>query len=121
MSDQKLSSTRFEMGIGSQHRCTLNETAVSGRRVCVCGCTSIVEGSKNAWRAFLLNEVADDLVVKVFDRVPLDLLPNVLLLLCLQRKLDEDLLQFLIYVVDAKLFKRIILEDHRHELNEQFQ
>jgi hypothetical protein len=39
-----------------------------------------------------------------FNGSPLDLLLHVLFLLGLQGQLDEDLLQLLVHVVDAKLF-----------------
>lgn len=53
-------------------------------------CTRVVEGGKDARRALLFDEVADDLVVEVLDRGPLDLLAHVLFLLGLERELDED-------------------------------
>ena len=43
------------------------------------------------------------LVVKVLDRLPLDALVHILLLLLLQRQLNEDLLQALVHKVDAEL------------------
>lgn len=53
----------------------------------------------------LFNEVTDDLVVEVRDRLPLDSLLEVLLLLRLESQLNEQLLQLLVAVVDAELFK----------------
>lgn len=53
----------------------------------------------------LLNEVTDDLVVEVRDRLPLDSLLEVLFLLRLESQLNEQLLQLLVAVVDAELFK----------------
>lgn len=53
----------------------------------------------------LLNEVTDDLVVEVRDRLPLDSLLEVFLLLRLESQLNEQLLQLLVAVVDAELFK----------------
>lgn len=86
---------------------------------------------------FALDEIADDLVVEVFDRSPLDTLLHVLLLqrqirgqvktlrvktqdrekkrveehylLSLQSQLNENLLQLLIHKVDAELFESIFL------------
>lgn len=52
-----------------------------------------------------LDEVADDDVVEVLDRLPLDALPQVLLLFLLQSQLDEQLLQLLVTEVDAELFE----------------
>lgn len=53
----------------------------------------------------LLNEVTDDLVVEVRNRLPLDALLEVLFLLRLESQLNEQLLQLLVAVVDAELFK----------------
>lgn len=53
----------------------------------------------------LLNEITDDLVVEVRDRLPLDALFEVLLLFRLESQLNEQLLQLLVAVVDAELFK----------------
>ena len=58
----------------------------------------------------LLHKVADDLVVEVRHLLPLDTLALVLLLLTLQGEFDEDLLQLLVTVVDAHLFKRVRLK-----------
>jgi hypothetical protein len=45
------------------------------------------------------------------DWGPLDLLAHIFLLLRLERELDEDLLQFLVDVVDAQLLEAVVLED----------
>lgn len=71
----------------------------------MCRGARIVEGRKDAWWASFLNQVTDNLVVEVLDRRPFDLFSDILFLLRLERQLDENLLQFLIDVVDAKLFK----------------
>jgi hypothetical protein len=47
------------------------------------------------------------LVVEVFNRLPLDALVHVLLLLLLQSQLNEDLLQTLVHKVDAELYARV--------------
>lgn len=52
-----------------------------------------------------LNEVTNDDVVEVFHGLPLDALPQVLLLLLLEGQLDEQLLQLLIAEVNAELFE----------------
>ena len=52
----------------------------------------VIESSEDAWRAPLLDEIADNLIVEVLDWRPLDLLADVLLLLRLESELDEDLL-----------------------------
>jgi hypothetical protein len=46
-----------------------------------------------------------------FDRGPLDLLPDVFLLLSLEGELDEDLLELLVDIVDAQLLETVVLED----------
>ena len=52
----------------------------------------VIESSEDAWRAPLLDEIADNFIVEVLDWRPLDLLADVLLLLRLKGELDEDLL-----------------------------
>ncbi len=52
-----------------------------------------------------LDHVADDLVVEKFHRFPCNSFLGVLILLLLQRELDEKLLQLLVAVVNAKLLK----------------
>lgn len=59
----------------------------------------------------LLDQIADHLVVEVLHRDPLDALPAVLVLLGLQRQLDEQLLQLLVAEVDAELLEAVLLED----------
>ena len=68
-------------------------------------CARIVQRCKNAWWTFFLDEVADNLVVKIFDRIPLDLFPNVFFLLSLEGELNKNLLQLFVYIVDAQLFE----------------
>lgn len=57
----------------------------------------------------ILNEIADDGVVEIFNIGPLDALPHIFLLLFTQSQLDEDLLQLLVAVVNDKLFKAVVL------------
>ena len=57
-----------------------------------------------------LNEVTDNSVVEVVDGRPSDPLCHILLLLCLQRQLNEDLLKFLIHKIDTELLKPIFLQ-----------
>jgi hypothetical protein len=73
-------------------------------------CRGIVQGSEDSRGATLLNEIADDLVVEVFDLRPLNPLTNIFLLLGLESQLDENLLQLFVDIIDAKLFERIFLE-----------
>ena len=76
----------------------------------MCSCRSVVQGSKDSGGSTLLNEIADNLVVEVFDLRPLNSLANVFLLLGLESQLDENLLQLFVDVVDAELLKRVFLE-----------
>ena len=55
----------------------------------------------------LVNELADDSVVEVFNWGPQNTLSLVLLLLGLQSKLDKDLLQLLVAIINAKLLKTV--------------
>ena len=80
----------------------------------MCSCASIVQRRKNARRSTLFDEIAHDLVVEVFDGCPFDLLPNIFLLLRLQSKLNENLLQLLVDIIDTELLERVILENNKH-------
>mmetsp|Transcript_38632 Transcript_38632/g.97283 ORF Transcript_38632/g.97283 Transcript_38632/m.97283 type:complete len:293 (-) Transcript_38632:1209-2087(-) len=71
----------------------------------------VVEEGEHSGRALALDEIAADLVVEELDRLPLDLLASVLVLLLLQGEVDEDLLQLLVHVVDAELFKPIFFKN----------
>jgi hypothetical protein len=73
-------------------------------------CGGVIQRGEDPRRAALLNEIADDLVIEVFDFRPLDSLTDIFLLLGLESQLDENLLQLLVDVVDAKLLERIFLE-----------
>jgi hypothetical protein len=62
-----------------------------------------------------LDELANDLVVKVLDVRPGDALALILLLLLLQDELDKQLLQLLVAVVDAELKNmKMLLIVHAH-------
>lgn len=98
------------MRVGGKSRGSLYETVISCHRVCMRGCRSVVQSSENSRRATLLNEIADDLVVEVFDFRPLNPLTNIFLLLGLESQLDENLLQLFVDVVDAELFKTVLLQ-----------
>lgn len=54
---------------------------------------------------FLLDQVTDDFVVKIFNVFPFNALPPIFLLLRLQCQLNEELLKLFIAEVDAELFK----------------
>jgi hypothetical protein len=84
----------------------------------------VVECGEDTSGPLALDQLAHDGIVKdymvskdlidvtlTFDRRPLDLLPDVFLLLRLEGELDEDLLELLVDVVDAELLKAVVLED----------
>jgi hypothetical protein len=73
-------------------------------------CRSVIQSSEYSRRATLLNEIANNLVVEVFDFRPLNPLTNIFLLLGLESQLDKNLLQLFVDVVDAELFKAVFLE-----------
>ena len=112
MLDQELGTAGLEMRIGGQRRSTLNEAVVCSGRICVGGRASIVEGGEDTRRTSFLNEVAHNLVVEVLDRCPLDLFSDVFFLFRLQCQFNEDLLELLVDVVNAKLLKGVVLRDH---------
>jgi hypothetical protein len=107
---QKLGTASLKVRVGGKSRCTLYKAVVSRGRIRVCSRGGIVQSSEDPRGAALLNKVADDLVIEVFDLRPLDLLTDIFFLFSLQSQLDEDLLQLLVDVVDAELFERIFLE-----------
>lgn len=71
----------------------------------------VVKRCEDSRGSLLLNEIAHNFVVEVLDRCPLDLFADVFLLLGLKGQFDEDLLEFLVDVVDAELLEGVILED----------
>jgi hypothetical protein len=62
---------------------------------------------------YSLNQFDARLVVEVLDRLPWNTFSDVLFLFGLECQFNEDLLQFLVHVVDAKLFKAVLLEDFK--------
>lgn len=107
---QKLGSASLEVGVGGKGRGTLYKAIISRGRIRVCSRGGIVQRSEDPRGATLLNKVADDLVIEVFDLRPLNLLTDIFFLLSLQSQLDEDLLQLFVDIVYAELFERIFLE-----------
>ncbi|SRR6266702_2296924 len=107
---QKLGSAGLKVRVRGKSRGTLYKAVISCGRIRVCSRCGIVQSSENPRRAALLNKVADDLVIEVFDLCPLDLLTDIFFLFSLQSQLDEDLLQLFVDVVDAELLERIFLE-----------
>ena len=57
-----------------------------------------------------IDEVDHNLVVEEFNRLPLNALAGVLVLLRTQHLFDEYLLQLLVDVIDTQLFKTVALE-----------
>lgn len=78
-------------------------------------CASVVQGRKDSRRSALFNEITHNFVVEVFDRCPLNLFADIFFLLRLQCELDENLLELLVDVVNAKLLKRVVLENLESE------
>lgn len=110
MFDQELSSASLEMRVASKTGASLYKTVVGCRGVCMCSCRSVIQGGEDPRGSTLLNEIADDLVVEIFDFRPLDPLTNIFLLLSLEGQLDENLLQLFVDIIDAELFEGVILE-----------
>jgi len=110
MFDQELGSASLKMRVASESGASLYETVVGCRRVCMRRCRSVIQGSEDSRGATLLNEIADDLVVEVFDFGPLNPLTNIFLLLGLECQLDENLLQLFVDIIDAELFEGVFLE-----------
>ena len=117
MLDQKLCSASLEVGVAGEGRSTLDEGVVGGGGIGMGGGTRIVEGSEDAWGTALFDEIAYNLVVKVLDGSPFNLFADVFLLLGLERKFNKDLLQLLVNVVDAKLFKGVVLAARSQHMN----
>lgn len=105
---QELRATRFEVGIGRESGRPLDERAVCGGWIGVRGSCCVVQGGKDSRGTTFFDQVAHDLVIEVLDGRPLDLLADVFFLLSLEGKLDEDLLEFLVDVVDAQLLEAVV-------------
>jgi hypothetical protein len=72
---------------------TLSKGRVSSTRVCVGGCTGIIESSKDPRRTFLLDQITDNFVIKVLNWRPFNLLSRIFLLFGFEGELNEDLLR----------------------------
>ena len=113
MSNQEFASSRLELGIRYSAQ-SLRERSIGSGRIRMRRRTGIIERGKDSRRSFLLDEIADDLIIEVIDRGPLrialrvnrarmgrtrmtdlDLFSYVFLLLGFESELNEDLLQFL--------------------------
>jgi hypothetical protein len=89
---EKLALARLKVLIAEVTK-TLSEGRVSGARVCVGGCTGIIESSKDPRGAFLLDQVTDNFVIKVFNWRPFDLFSGIFLLFGFEGELNKDLLR----------------------------
>jgi hypothetical protein len=96
--------------MSSKRSGTLYEAVVCRHRIRMRSCGGVIQCGEDPRRAAFFNEIADDLVVEVFDFRPLDSLTNIFFLLRLESQLDENLLQLLVDIVDAKLLERIFLK-----------
>jgi hypothetical protein len=67
------------------------------------GLAGVIQNAHDSWWLAALDQLAHDLVVKELDVLPLHSLVVVLLLLATHRKIDKDLLQLFVDVVDTKL------------------
>jgi len=72
------------MRVASKSGTSLYKTIVGRRRIRMRSRRSVVQGGKDSRGATLLNEIADDLIVEVFDFRPLNPLTNIFLLLGLE-------------------------------------
>lgn len=115
MLNEELSASGLEMRIRRKHRSTLDEAIIRSRRIRMRCSASIIQGSENTRRSLLFDQVAHDLVIEVLDWRPLDLFPDILLLLSLERQFDENLLQLLVDIIDAELLKRVVVENLKAE------
>ena len=92
MFDQELRPASLEVRVSSKSRSSLYKAVISCHRICMCSCCGIVQSSKDSGGTTFLDEIADDLVVEIFNLGPLNLLANVFLLFSLEGQLDENLL-----------------------------
>jgi hypothetical protein len=61
--------------------------------------------NKDLKNSYLLsfNQITNDFVVEILDWSPINLFSCIFFLLCLQCVLDENLLKFLVYIVDTEI------------------
>eukprot|EP00051_Salpingoeca_urceolata_P021426 m.336288 g.336288 ORF g.336288 m.336288 type:complete len:561 (-) comp19795_c1_seq2:119-1801(-) len=112
MGDGETAGKRGKMSVRSNCLAEfLQQLVVSTVALCVQRCTHIVQKAHDARWSLFFDQIAHNLVVKVLNRRPLDAFCNILFLLSLECKLDEDLLEFFVDKVDAKLFKAIGLKN----------
>jgi hypothetical protein len=73
-------------------------------------CRAIRRGGGGIAYLFGFDQITTDLIVEELDRLPLDALSGIFVLLGLECQLNEDLLQLLVDVVDAQLLESIFLQ-----------
>jgi len=70
---------------------------------------SIIQDGKQTNWLLRFNQITANLVVEELNILPLNAFGVVLFLFCLQGELDENLLESLVYVIDAQLFETVFL------------
>ena len=70
----------------------------------------MTSSTKKILNSIRVERFDNHLIVEVLHVDPLNPLPLILLLLLLQHELDEQLLQFLVAVVDAELLKAVVVK-----------
>lgn len=101
-------ATVFEVRIGAASSKSVTEGAVG---IYFGDCPAyIVEHAEYTRRILLFDQVAHDLVVEEFNGSPLNALLHIFLLFQFECQLNEDLLQFFVYIVDTELFETVFLK-----------
>ncbi|KAH3684685.1 hypothetical protein WICPIJ_004350 [Wickerhamomyces pijperi] len=112
MLNDELALSQLEVLVVGNQVQSLGKGLISSGRVSMSSGTGIVQGGKHTrLRSLQFDQVTDNFVVEVFDRSPLDLFTDIFVLLGFQSQLDENLLQFLVDIVDTQLLERIVLKD----------
>mmetsp|Transcript_1173 Transcript_1173/g.4044 ORF Transcript_1173/g.4044 Transcript_1173/m.4044 type:complete len:375 (+) Transcript_1173:1293-2417(+) len=75
--------------------------------------THIIHENHQSRRRFSLNELNNNLVIKVLYRDPFNALTLVLVLLTTQCEINKQLLQLFVDIVDAKLLKRVVFKNFK--------
>ena len=109
--DDELTLATFEVGVLGQEVKPANESLIGRTGISVSSCTGIVQSGEDTRGALVLDQRAHHLVVKVFNRSPLDLLAGIFILFCLESQLNENLLQLFVDIVNTQLLERVLLED----------
>mmetsp|Transcript_5287 Transcript_5287/g.8740 ORF Transcript_5287/g.8740 Transcript_5287/m.8740 type:complete len:349 (-) Transcript_5287:1254-2300(-) len=77
--------------------------------------TNIIQHEKDSWWIFSFNQITHNFVVKVWNWIPFDAFALILFLFIFQREFNENLLQFLIHIIDAHLFETVFVKDFKTE------